>query len=240
MNGDNIYNGALDNAIGTAGLLEVARKLAAAKVPPRRSILFVGVWAEEKGLVGSDYFAAYPPLPIGSIVANINIDGMMPFYDFADVIAFGAEQSELSERLQKAAGQLGLTISPDPFPEEGIFTRSDQYSFVKRGIPSVFLYVGFRNLARQEVGRKWWDRLNETIVHQPADDSRQQIDYKVAAKFTDVFRRLVLETANAPARPLWYEWSSFGRQFASGQPSAKRPQFEEGEGGKARPGVQGM
>jgi hypothetical protein len=222
VNGDNIYNGALDNAIGTAGLLEVARKLAEAKVRPRRSILFVGVGAEEKGLVGSAYFAAYPPVPIGSIVANINIDGMMPFYDFADVIAFGAEQSELGDRLRIAADQLGLTISPDPFPEEGIFTRSDQYSFVKRGIPSVFLYMGFRSLDGQQVGRGWWDRLNETIVHQPADDLGQQIDYRVAAKFTDVFRRLVLETANARARPLWYKWSSFGRQFASRQPSATR------------------
>jgi Zn-dependent M28 family amino/carboxypeptidase len=219
--GDAIYNGALDNASGTAGLLEVARLMAAAPQRPKRSVLFLAVGAEEKGLVGSDYFAAHPDGPAAKIVANINLDGMMPFYDFSDVIAFGAEHSQMGERLATAAAQLGLKVAPDPFPEEGIFTRSDQYSFVKRGVPSVFLYVGFSDMAGRSVGRKHWD-ANARFIHQPNDDLTLPIDYAVAAKFTELFRRLVIVTANTPERPLWYRSSSFGSEFAPNAPKAAR------------------
>lgn len=220
--GDSIYNGALDNAVGTAMLIEVARLLAAAPERPRRSILFLAVGAEEKGLIGSDYFAAHPSVR-GRIVADINLDGAMPFYDFADVIAFGAEQSQMGERLAAAAGRLGLEVAPDPFPEEGIFTRSDQYSFVKRGVPSLFLYMGFHDLQGRDVGRRLWDELNAKIVHQPGDDIAQPIDYRVAAKLADVFRRVALETANAAERPRWYRDSLFGRLYAPDEPKAPRP-----------------
>jgi Peptidase family M28 len=215
--GDSIYNGALDNAVGAAMLIEVARTLAAAR--PRRPILFLAVGAEEKGLIGSDYFAAHPSIS-GRIVANINLDGAMPFYDFSDVIAFGAEQSQMGERLAAAAAQLGLSVAPDPFPEEGIFTRSDQYSFVKHGVPSLFLYMGFHDLEGRDVGRRLWDELGATIVHQPGDDLSQPIDYRVAAKLADVFRRVAVETANAPERPRWYRESPFGRLFAPNEPKA--------------------
>ena len=174
--------------------------------------------AEEKGLIGSDYFAANPT--VGAIVANVNLDGAMPFYDFRDVIAFGAEQSQMAERLADAAGQLGLAVAPDPFPEEGIFTRSDQYSFVRRGVPALFLYMGFHDLAGRNVGRRLWDELGATIVHQPGDDLSQPIDYRVAAKFADVFRRVTLETANSAERPRWYRDSLFGRLFAPDEPKA--------------------
>ena len=217
--GDSIYNGALDNAIGTAMLIEVARSLAAAPRKPRRPILFLAVGAEEKGLIGSDYFAANPT--VGEAIADINLDGAMPFYDFRDVIAFGAEQSQMGERLAEAAGQLGLEVAPDPFPEEGIFTRSDQYSFVRRGVPSLFLYMGFTAMDGRNVGRKLWDELGKTIVHRPGDDLSQPIDYAVAAKFADLFRRVAIATADAPARPLWYEDSLF-RRFAPGRPAAPR------------------
>jgi hypothetical protein len=223
--GDSIYNGALDNAVGTAMLVEVARKIAAAPGRPRRPILFLAVGAEEKGLIGSDYFAAHPSIG-GRIVADINLDGAMPFYDFSDVIAFGAEQSQMGERLAAAAGQLGLSVAPDPFPEEGIFTRSDQYSFVKRGVPSLFLYMGFHDLEGRDVGRRLWDDLNRAIVHQPGDDLFQPIDYRVAAKFADVFRRTTLETANAAERPRWYRDSPFGGLFAPQEAKADRPSGE--------------
>lgn len=221
VDGDAIYNGALDNGIGAAMLIEVAREMVAGP-RPRRSVLFLAVGAEEKGLIGSDYFAEHPTLRDASIVANVNIDGAMPFYDFADVIAFGGEQSQMGERLAEAAGQLGLAVAADPFPEEGIFTRSDQYSFVRRGVPALFLYMGFTDLAGRNSGRPLWDRLNVTIVHQPGDDLSQPIDYEIAAKFADVFRRLVLATANAPDRPLWYRDSPFAA-FAPGVPAAARP-----------------
>ena len=223
VDGDAIYNGALDNAAGTAILIELARELAAMPARPRRSILFLAAGAEEKGLIGSDYFAACPTVPAGRLVANVNVDGAIPYYDFRDLIAFGAEQSQLAERLQAAASELGLTVAPDPFPEEGIFTRSDQYSFVRRGIPSLFLFMGFTDTAGRSVGRPVWD---EAIAraHTPADDLAQPIDYAVLAKLGDVARRLVLTTANTPERPLWYEDSLFGQRFAPGQPTAPRPE----------------
>jgi Zn-dependent M28 family amino/carboxypeptidase len=214
VRGDSIYNGTLDNAIGTAMLVEVARALASAGTRPRRSILFLAVGAEEKGLIGSDYFAANSTVPGARMVANINLDGAMPFYDFRDVIAFGAEQSQMGERLAAAARELGLAVAPDPFPEEGIFTRSDQYSFVKRGVPSLFLYMGFHDLRGRNVGQPLWDDLGARITHQPADDLSQPIDWAVAAKFADVFRRVTLATANTQERPLWYGSSVFGKMFA--------------------------
>jgi Zn-dependent M28 family amino/carboxypeptidase len=223
VKGDAIYNGALDNAVGVSMLIEVAQAIAAAPQRPRRSILFVAVGAEEKGLIGSDYFAEYPTVARESMVANINLDGAFPFYDFRDIIAFGAEQSQLGERLAAAAGEIGLTVAADPFPEEGIFTRSDQYSFVKRGVPAVFLYNGFTNLEGRNVGRAVWDDVLARIVHEPGDDLSQPIDYRMVAKFADTFRRLTLVTANAPERPLWYRDSVFAKRFAPGVPTAERP-----------------
>jgi hypothetical protein len=223
VKGDAIYNGALDNAVGVSMLIEVARSTAAASQRPRRSILFLAVGAEEKGLIGSDYFAAHTSVPREAIVANINLDGAFPFYDFKDVIAFGAEQSQLGERLAVAGSELGLTVAADPFPEEGIFTRSDQYSFVKRGIPSLFLYNGFTNLEGRNVGRAVWDDLLARVVHEPGDDLSQPIDYRLVAKFADVFRRVTLVTANTSNRPLWYRDSVFAGRFAPGAPTAARP-----------------
>ncbi len=223
VNGDAIYNGALDNAAGTAMLIEVARSLSSAAARPKRSILFLAVGAEEKGLIGSDHFVAQPTVARDRIVANINLDGAMPFYDFADVIAFGAEESEMGARLARAAAGLGLAVAPDPFPEEGIFTRSDQYSFVKAGVPSLFLYMGFTAVDGSAPGRALWDDLNARIVHQPGDDLTQPIDYAVLAKFADVFRRLAVATADAPRRPLWYRGSVFGTRFEPGAALAPPP-----------------
>lgn len=220
---DKICNGALDNAFGTALMLDVARALAAQETPPARSILFLAVGAEEKGLLGSDYFAAFPTVPRNQIIANINLDGGFPFYDFSDVIAFGAEQSQMGEQLQSAISEIGLTLAPDPFPEQGIFTRSDQYSFVKRGIPALFLYNGFTDMDGQNKGQAIWDSFLVEHYHEPSDDLSLPIDYNVSAKFSDVFRLLTLEVANAPSRPLWYDDSIFGDRFAADQPKAQRP-----------------
>ncbi len=221
VDGDSIYNGALDNAAGTALLIELARELAAAPGRPRRPILFLATAAEEKGLIGSDYFAAHPTLP-ASIVANVNVDGAIPYYDFGDVIAFGAEQSQLAELLAAAAGELGLAVAPDPFPEEGIFTRSDQYSFVRSGVPSLFLFMGFTDTDGRSVGRAVWDDAIAR-AHTPSDDLSQPIDYAVLAKLGEVARRLVLATANAGTRPLWYGDSPFAARFAPDAPTAPRP-----------------
>ena len=223
VKGDFIYNGALDNAVGVSMLIEVARAIAGSPQRPRRSILFLGLGAEEKGLIGSDFFTAHPTVDRTKIVANINLDGAFPFYDFSDVIAFGADQSQLGEQLAIAAGEIGLAVAPDPFPEEGIFTRSDQYSFVKKGVPAVFLYNGFTDMEGRDVGRAVWDDLIVRVVHEPGDDMSQPINFDMVAKFAEVFRRLTLVTANARHRPLWYSDSVFARRFAPHASTAQRP-----------------
>lgn len=220
---DKICNGALDNAYGTALLLDVAREIQHSDVKPKRSILFLAVGAEEKGLLGSDYFAEYPLWAPDKIVANINLDGGMPFYDFSDLIAFGAEQSQMGERLSVVAEQMGLDVAPDPFPELNIFVRSDQYSFVKKGVPALFLYNGFTNMAGENVGQKKWDEAFASYYHQPSDDLKLPINYESSAKMSRVFEALTREVANSTTRPLWYDDSVFGTLFDADRPKAQRP-----------------
>ncbi len=221
---DRICNGALDNSLGTAAMMDVARRFSRSKTKPKRSILFLAVGAEEKGLLGSDYFVNFPTHGEGKIVANINMDGGMPFYEFSDVIAFGAEQSELGEILALAIEPMNLTVTPDPFPALSIFTRSDQYSFVLKGVPSVFLYHGFNNIQGQNVGRAWWDEMLATHYHQPSDDLSLPIRYDVAAKYSEVFYRLTAAVADANQTPKWYEDSFFGQHFAPNRSKAIRHQ----------------
>ena len=223
---DRICNGALDNALGVAAMLDVARRLSQASTRPARSVLFLAVGAEEEGLLGSSYFAEYPTVPADAIIANINMDGGFPFYQFSDVIAFGAEHSELGDILADAIAPLGLTVAPDPFPEENIFTRSDQYSFVKKGVPALFLYNGFTDVNGENAGLPIWNGSLGENYHAPTDDLSLPIDYDVAAKYADVFHRLVFAVAKVPTRPLWYEDSLFGQRFAPDAPKASRPDLQ--------------
>ena len=134
VNGDDIYNGAYDNAMGSSLLIETARVFAAS--PPRRSVLFIAVTAEERGLLGSDYFAHYPTVPTASMVANVNLDMPLFLFPVADIIAFGSEHSSLEATVEAAINAEGFELTPDPMPEENIFRRSDQYSFVRKGVPA--------------------------------------------------------------------------------------------------------
>lgn len=137
VNGDSIYNGALDNASGSAILIEMARAFSSMKVRPRRSILFLAVTAEEAGLLGSDYFAHYPTVTKSDIVADVNTDEDPMFWPLADIVAFGAEHSSIESAIHRACERMHLSQSADPAPEQVVFIRSDQYSFVKQGIPAV-------------------------------------------------------------------------------------------------------
>lgn len=143
VDGDDIYNGYYDNAMGVALMIEAARTLAAMPEPPARSIVFLAVTAEERGLLGSDYYAHYPTVPRDAIVANVNLDMPLLLYPLADIIAFGAEHSSLGPLIEEAVAAEDFALTPDPMPEEVIFIRSDQYSFVRQGVPSVFLVGGF-------------------------------------------------------------------------------------------------
>lgn len=222
VNGDSIYNGALDNAAGIASMLEVARVLSAQPQRLRRSVLFLAVTAEEKGLVGSDYFANDPTLARERLVGVINLDGAMPFYDLVDVIGYGAGSSTLGDSLRRAASSLGITVSPDLAPEQAYFTRSDHYPFVRKGIPGIFLIAGDAPTPDGKNAKEINERWAAEHLHQPSDDLNQPFDYGHMVKWAELFRRWTVESANSSEPPLWYEGDYFGERFAPGAPNKAR------------------
>jgi Zn-dependent M28 family amino/carboxypeptidase len=209
VNGDAINNGALDNAGGIATTLEVARAFRESGRAPRRSILFLAVTAEEKGLLGAEYFARNPTVP-GTIVANVNLDMPVLTYDFVDVVAFGSERSSIAAAVQRAASRTGIALSPDPMPEEGLFTRSDHFRFVEIGVPSTFLMTGFQN-----GGEAKFRGFLKECYHRPCDDLSQPIDYAAGAKFARINYEIARELADADDRPLWNKGDFFGTKFGS-------------------------
>jgi hypothetical protein len=211
---DRINNGAMDNASGVSILLETARVLTKSKAP-RRSILFTVVTGEEKGLLGASYFVNNATVPLNKMVANVNLDMPVLLYDFADVIAFGANHSSMGEIVEKAAGQLGLALSPDPMPEQAIFTRSDHYNFVKKGVPSVFLMTGFTSKTEGEDGGKVWGEFFANHYHKPTDSLDLPINYNSAKVFAEVNIGIALTIANQDEKPYWLEDSFFGQTFAA-------------------------
>jgi Peptidase family M28/PA domain len=215
--GDKTYNGAMDNASGTATLLEAARALASGP-RPRRSVIFAAVTAEERGLLGSDYLARNPFTANGEVVSVVNLDMPILLYDFQDVVAFGAEHSTMGDAVARAAGSLGIGLSPDPMPAEGLFTRSDHYSFVRQGVPSVFLMTGFKN-----GGEKQFQDFLKNNYHKVSDDLALPFDWNAAAKFARLNTAIAAEIANAPNAPLWYSDSFFGKTFAPTATKAARP-----------------
>ncbi len=210
---DVINNGALDNASGIAVMLETARLLSQGPAP-RRSILFIAVTAEEKGLVGSEYFAQNPTVPATAMVGAINLDMPLLLYEFGDVIAFGAEHSTLGEVVEEAAGEFGVTLSPDPMPEENIFVRSDHYRFVQQGIPAIFLVTGPKAMDGVTDTAPMFQGFLQKHYHQPSDDLNLPIDYTAAERFTLINARVGEVVANQAARPAWREGSFFGNTYS--------------------------
>ncbi len=215
VDGDAIYNGMYDNAMGTAIMLETARALAA--MPPRRSVMFIALTGEERGLLGSDYFAHYPTVPVDSIVANVNIDMPLFIFPLADIVAFGAEHSSLGAVAGAAAAAEGFVLTPDPIPEEGLFRRSDQYSFVRKGIPAIYLDPGFTSSDPDIDGEALRTDHRHNHYHRPSDDLSRPIDWDSAVRFTRANARIGWAIANDDARPTWNEGDFFGDKFAGGQ-----------------------
>lgn len=218
--GDQIYNGALDNASGISAVIETARAFVDAGQPPKRSVLFLAVTAEERGLLGSEYFAEYPTVPLERIAGVVNIDMPILTYDFGDIIAYGADSTTLGESVRRAAAGIGVTLTPDPQPEQGIFTRSDHYSLVKKGVPSIFLKTGPADVHGEASGAAADRDFRLNRYHEPTDDLAQSIDWVVGAKFTRVNWLIAREIADAPERPRWYQGDFFGNLFAA--PTAAR------------------
>jgi Zn-dependent M28 family amino/carboxypeptidase len=210
VQGDNIYNGAMDNASGIATLLDLATRLRLSNRPLKRSVIFLAVTAEEKGLLGSKYFASRPTVSDGTIVANINTDMFLPLFPMKSVVGLGLEESDLADDLRKAAQSLGVEALPDPEPERNTFIRSDQYNFIRRGVPALALKVGYRlNTPEADLVKRW---LAERY-HGPSDDLSQPIDRDAAVRFTTLVHALTESVANRATRPVWRE-DSFFRRFA--------------------------
>lgn len=221
--GDVIVNGAMDNAAGVAVMLEVARAIANSDSHPRRSILFLAATAEETGLLGTRFFAAHPPIPLDRIVGVINLDVPILTYDFVDVIAFGAKHSTLGAVAAQAAAAAGAVLSPDPMPAESLFTRSDHYVLVRKGVPALFLTTGHGG-----PGEKAWTTYLADHYHQPSDDVSQPFNWQAAARFARITRLLATGIANEAVRPRWYEDDFFGDTFAPSASKAPKPAAVKG------------
>lgn len=210
---DIINNGAMDNAAGVAVLIEAANMFRRSGHALKRTIAFAAVTAEEKGLIGSDYLAQNPAFGQKRVVANVNLDMPILLYPFTDVVAFGAERSSIGPIVNNAVASMGVKLSPDPFPEENIFVRSDHYSFVKQGVPSVFLVVGF-----ESGGEKIFRDFLATHYHEPTDDVSLPILYEQGARFTKINYEIAKALADAAETPYWNKGDFFGDTFGSQRP----------------------
>ncbi|MEP7314853.1 MAG: M28 family metallopeptidase [Pseudomonadota bacterium] len=215
---DRINNGALDNGAGVATMLEVARAAAGAADRPRRSIIFVASTGEEEGLLGADYFARHPPVPIAQIVGNVDLDMPVLLYPFTDVVAFGADHSTFGPLVAAAVAPMGIKLAPDPMAAQGFFTRSDHYMFVRQGVPAVFFATGFAN-----GGEKAWASFLDDGYHRPNDDMQQKIDWDAGARFAEVNYRVTRAMADADEAPRWNKGDFFGDIFAPKAPRAPKP-----------------
>ncbi|HMD09622.1 MAG TPA: M28 family metallopeptidase [Candidatus Acidoferrum sp.] len=213
INGDSIYNGAADNASGTAALLVIAKAFKSMAQPPARSIMFLGTTAEETGLLGSDYFAHFPTVPIKSIVADINMDGASVFYTFNDIIALGAPDSSLDAVVARNAARLGLKVTPDPEPDQHYFVRADQYSFVRQGVPSVFISEGEEAKDPAVDGKKFTEQWIATRYHAPSDDMNQPLNFDAAVQFMQIDFLVGYDIAQDLQRPKWKPGDFFGENF---------------------------
>ncbi|MDQ3281616.1 MAG: M28 family metallopeptidase [Acidobacteriota bacterium] len=214
VEGDAINNGAFDNASGIAAMLEIARAFASMPARPRRSILFLATTGEEKGSKGADYFANNPTVPVDAIAGNINIDMLVMTHRMLDLVAYGAETNDLGDIARDVAKQMHIELSPDPFPQEMVFVRSDQYAFVRRGIPAIYLNPGFKAADPNVNGEAEFARWLRTRYHSPKDDMQQPIDWPAALLLTEFDYRLGLAAANRDARPQWKPGDFFGQTFA--------------------------
>ncbi|WP_375270576.1 M28 family peptidase [Sphingomonas sp.] len=208
VKGDRINNGALDDAIGIASLIEEARRFQQ-RGAGKRTIVFLAVTAEEKGLVGSDYFVRHRPKGLENIVADVNLDMPVLTYRFNDVVAFGGDRSTLGPVIARAARGAGVVTSPDPIPEQTIFTRSDHFRFVEAGVPSVFLWPGLKG----EGARAAFEDFMKNRYHQVGDEVDAGILWDQAVRFVDINYAIAREIADAPTRPVWNKGDYFGTAF---------------------------
>jgi Zn-dependent M28 family amino/carboxypeptidase len=208
IHGDKIYNGAMDDASGVASELEVARELHTSGANLKRSLLFLVVCGEEKGLLGSRYFAARPTVARDRIVADLNTDMFLPLYPLKDMVVYGGDESSLGPELTAVAAAAGVKVIPDRQPDRNIFIRSDQYNFIRAGVPAVMPAFGSQPGSQEEKTQMEW---LANRYHAPSDDVNQPVDLAAASKFNGIMRAFLEKVANDPQRPAWNASSSFKR-----------------------------
>ena len=210
INGDRIYNGAMDDASGVAALLDIAASLNETKAQTKRSLLFVAVTGEEKGLLGSRYFAAHPTVDLKSMVADLNMDMFLPLYPLHLATVWGLNESDLGDLARRVSKSLDVQVQDDPEPQRNVFIRSDQYSFIRRGVPSLMIAFGnTKGSKEEEIAKQWLTNR----YHAPSDDLNQPVDMKAAGQYNRLMMTLAEAVANNPSRPKW-KADSFFRRFA--------------------------
>ena len=208
--GDSVFNGAMDNASGVSSLLEAARILAEQR--PKRSVLFVIVTGEEKGLLGSYYWTRRPTVPLGQVAANVNVDMVLPIVPLAHMVVHGVDESTLGDLARSEARAAGITILPDPEPRRNLFIRSDQFNFIRAGVPAIALSAAAVPGSPQDTLLKAWTRDR---YHEPSDDLSQPMDPAAASDLIHFVVRLTERVANEPRRPAWKDASFFKRYAAT-------------------------
>jgi Zn-dependent M28 family amino/carboxypeptidase len=203
-NGDSIYNGAADNAMGVAGLLSIAEAMARAPQGARRSQVFIGIAAEEYGLLGSEYYALHPIYPAAATVATINIDGLNNIGPTRDLSIVGDGKSNLDDIVRQVAGRRGVTVQGDAFPEQGYFYRSDQFNLAKIGIPAVYLDNGLEVIGKPAGwGKQKHDEYVARDYHQPSDEIKPDWDWSGAEQLAEILFEVGWEVANQDTIPQW-------------------------------------
>ena len=210
VDGDSIYNGAMDNAAGIATMIEIAKMAQVRGARPRRSLMLLAVTAEEKGLLGSRHFAAHPTVPAEGIVANVNMDMYLPIVPFEWLTVYGRGESDLGDWIVPHAQKQGARVQDDPEPHRRIFIRSDQYNFILMGVPALFCKIGFDPGTPAEQAFKDWTKNR---YHAPSDDLEQPVDMAAAVAFTEMLYDFCMDIADRDERPQWKE-DSFFRRFA--------------------------
>lgn len=218
MNGDEIYNGAHDNASGVAIVLEIAHAATTLPTKSRRSALFLFVTAEERGLLGSDYFVRHPTVPKESLVADMTLDMPFLFHPLLDIVPYGAQHSSLMAPVTKAAQHLGIATGEDPIPEQVLFIRSDHFSFVRQGIPSLFIKSGFKTGDPARDGGQINAAYRRDVYHKPNDDMSQPFDFEAGAQHARLNFLTGWLVAQETTRPAWNPGDFFGQLFGSPAP----------------------
>jgi hypothetical protein len=212
INGDSIYNGLLDNAMGVAGLLELARRISNEQKSFKRSVIFIALTGEEKGLLGSTFYVQNPAVPLYKTVTNINIDGMALFADFASVIGVGAELSDLQEILKKTTDKLNIELVsiPKEFRNFEAFSKSDQVAFAQAGIPSILILEGptNKNYSTEFITERFIE-YSENFYHTPFDDLNIKISTKAMVQHLDLIYNFLIEIANSETEPGWKPGTQF-------------------------------